>query len=259
MARLIESFARLPGIGRKTASRLAYHVMRMDYDQAMEFASAIVDARNNLHYCACCQNISDEELCPICADESRDRGVICVVERPRDIPSIEKTREFRGLYHVLHGLISPIDGVGPEELRVKELLERVGAGGVREIIMATNPTVEGEATALYLARLLKPFDVTVTRLAFGLPVGGDLEYADEVTLSRALEGRREMQKNKKQKRGGVPGARTLGTGDAAPLFRAKPAARGRSGRKGCMGGMRMCMEFTVFCPRRVCRRCQRRD
>ena len=122
VARLIESFARLPGIGRKTASRLAYHVMRMDYDQAMEFASAIVDARNNLHYCACCQNISDEELCPICADESRDRGVICVVERPRDIPSIEKTREFRGLYHVLHGLISPIDGVGPEELRVKELL-----------------------------------------------------------------------------------------------------------------------------------------
>ena len=192
VARLIESFARLPGIGRKTAARLAYHVMRMDYDQAMEFASAIVDARNNLHYCACCQNISDEELCPICADESRDRGVICVVERPRDIPSIEKTREFRGLYHVLHGLISPIDGVGPEELRVKELLERVGAGGVREIIMATNPTVEGEATALYLARLLKPFDVTVTRLAFGLPVGGDLEYADEVTLSRALEGRREM-------------------------------------------------------------------
>ncbi|MBQ3391571.1 MAG: recombination protein RecR [Clostridia bacterium] len=192
VSRLIESFSKLPGIGRKTASRLAYHVIHMSYEEAMEFAAAIVDAHENLHYCACCQNLSDEELCPICADDARDRSLICVVERPRDIPSIEKTREFHGLYHVLHGLISPIDGIGPEQLKIKELLERVGKGDVKEIIMATNPTVEGEATALYLARLLNPFDVTVTRLAFGLPVGGDLEYADEVTLSRAIEGRQKI-------------------------------------------------------------------
>ncbi|MBQ3076627.1 MAG: recombination protein RecR [Clostridia bacterium] len=192
IARLMESFARLPGIGRKTASRLAYHVMRMEEAEAMEFAAAIVDARNNLHYCSCCQNLSDEELCPICADDSRDPSMICVVERPRDIPSLEKTREFTGYYHVLHGLISPIDGIGPDQLKIRELVERVSGGEVREVIMATNPTVEGEATALYIARLLRPFEVTVSRLAFGLPVGGDLEYADEVTLTRALEGRREI-------------------------------------------------------------------
>ena len=192
LEKLVEQFAKLPGVGYKSAQRLAFHVLSLPAEEAQAFADAITDAKRSVTLCPTCQNLTAGGLCPICADESRDRGVICVVERPRDIPSIEKTREFHGLYHVLHGLISPIDGVGPEELRVKELLERVGAGGVREIIMATNPTVEGEATALYLARLLKPFDVTVTRLAFGLPVGGDLEYADEVTLSRALEGRREI-------------------------------------------------------------------
>ena len=191
VTRLIDCFAKLPGIGRKTASRLAYHILRMDEADAVAFAQAILNARQNLQYCSCCQTISDGKLCPICSDGSRDPALICVVERPRDIPAIERTREFHGRYHVLHGLISPIDGVGPEELRIRELLERVHTG-VGEVIMATNPTVEGEATALYLARLLKPFDITVTRLAFGLPVGGDLEYADEVTLSRALEGRREI-------------------------------------------------------------------
>ncbi|NLT58504.1 MAG: recombination protein RecR [Clostridiales bacterium] len=190
--RLIDCFARLPGIGRKTASRLAYHLLRMEEEEALAFARAIVEARQNLHYCLCCQTISDGEYCPICADGARSGSEICVVERPRDIPAIEKTREFHGRYHVLHGLISPLDGIGPEELRIKQLVERVGQEGVEEVIMATNPTVEGEATALYLARLLKPFGVRVTRLAFGLPVGGDLEYADEVTLTRALEGRRDI-------------------------------------------------------------------
>jgi recombination protein RecR len=192
VARLIDCFAKLPGIGRKTASRLAFHVIRMERADQEAFAKAIMDAAENLKYCTVCQNISDDELCPICADRRRDPSVICVVERPRDIPSIERTREFTGLYHVLHGLISPIDGIGPDQLKVKELVTRVAKGGISEVIMATNPTVEGEATALYIARLLEPFGVTTTRLAFGLPVGGDLEYADEVTLSRAIEGRREI-------------------------------------------------------------------
>ncbi len=189
---LIDCFAALPGVGRKTASRLAFHVVRMDKQKAAKFAEAIVNVAENIKHCNICQNISDEDICPICSDDGRDSAIICVVERPRDIPSIEKTREFKGLYHVLHGLISPIDGIGPEEIKVKELVNRVASSDVSEVIMATNPTVEGEATALYIARLLEPFGVTVTRLAFGLPVGGDLEYADEITLTRAIEGRREI-------------------------------------------------------------------
>lgn len=192
LSKLIEQFERLPGIGHKTAQRLAFHVLGLPSGQAEAFADAILDARKKIHTCACCQNLTDSELCPICANDARDKSTVCVVEDPQDVMAFERTREFNGLYHVLHGAISPLDGVGPEQLRIKELMARLGDGVIQEVIMATNPTVEGEATASYISRLLKPMGIRVTRLAYGIPVGGDLEYADEVTLSRALEGRSEI-------------------------------------------------------------------
>lgn len=192
LERLIEQFAKLPGIGRKGATRLAYQVLAMDRAQALEFAQAIEQAHIKIHRCRVCQNFTENEVCSICADENRDKSTICVVETPRDVTAFERTREYRGLYHVLHGLISPMDGIGAEHLTVKELLARLTESEVKELIMATNPTVEGEATAMYLARLVKPFGIKVTRLAYGLPVGGNLEYADEVTLGRSLANRGEL-------------------------------------------------------------------
>ena len=192
LERLIEQFAKLPGIGRKGATRLAYQVLGMEKDEALEFARAIEEAHTKIHRCKVCQNFTEDEQCAICANEGRDRSVICVVENPRDVSAFERTREFRGVYHVLHGLISPMDGVSAEQLTIKELLARVNQGGVQEIIMATNPTVEGEATAMYVAKLIKPLGVKVTRLAYGLPVGSNLEYADEVTLGRSLANRGEL-------------------------------------------------------------------
>lgn len=192
LQRLIEQFERLPGIGSKTAQRLAYHVLNMPGEQAAEFARAITDAHEKIRRCEVCCNFSDQEKCPVCRSETRDRSTICVVETPRDAVAIEGTREYKGVYHVLHGVISPLNGIGPDQLTVKELLARLNNGEVTEVIMATNPTVEGEATAMYLSRLLKPLGIRTTRLAYGIPVGGDLEYADDVTLARALEGRSEL-------------------------------------------------------------------
>ena len=192
LERLTEQFARLPGIGTKTAQRLAFHVLGGTKEEAEAFAQAILDAKERVTTCPCCQNITDLELCPICADPKRDRSVICVVADPRDVVALERAREFRGVYHVLHGVISPMNHVGPDDIKVRELLGRVAQGDVREVIMATNPDTEGEATAMYLSRLLRPLEVKVTRLAYGVPVGSQLEYADEVTLLRALEGRQEM-------------------------------------------------------------------
>lgn len=190
--RLTDQFERLPGIGHKTAARLAYYMLSRPEQEVQDFSSALLEAKKNIRYCKCCQNLTDTELCSICADTGRDRSVICVVEDPRDVMAFERTREYNGLYHVLHGAISPMDGIGPDSLRIKELMTRLSGNEVQELIMATNPTVEGEATASYLSRLVHPMGITVTRLAYGIPVGGDLEYADEVTLSRALEGRREL-------------------------------------------------------------------
>ena len=190
--KLVEQFEQLPGIGSKTAQRLAYFVLNLPKEKEKEYDDAIVSAHEKILYCKVCCNLTDGELCPICRIEARDRSVICVVEDPRDVFAFERTHEFKATYHVLHGAISPLSGIGPEQLCIKELLARVQDGTVQEVIMATNPTVEGEATAMYLSRLLKPLGIKVTRLAYGIPVGGDLEYADEVTLSRAIEGRREM-------------------------------------------------------------------
>ena len=195
LAKLIEHFRALPGIGSKTAVRLAYHVLDMDAAKARALAEAIVEAREKIGFCSVCGNLSDQDPCAICASEKRDRSKICVVEQPQDVAAVERMKDYKGLYHVLHGSLSPLSGVGPENLRVKELLHRLeGEAGaeVQEIIMATNPTVEGEATAMYLARLLKPAGLKVTRIAHGLPIGGDLEYADEVTLAKALENRKEI-------------------------------------------------------------------
>ena len=189
---LISQFERLPGIGKKTAQRLAYSILNQPPERAQKFADALVNARQKIHFCKCCQGFTDKEICDICENIGRDKSVICVVAEPKDIFTFEKTREFSGLYHVLHGLISPLDGVGPDQLRIKELMARLSDSTVKEIIMATNPTVEGEATASYFSRLVKPLGVKVTRLAYGIPVGGDLEYADEFTLARALEGRNEI-------------------------------------------------------------------
>jgi len=190
---LAEKFAALPGIGMKTAQRLAFAVMEMPEENARDFADAILNAKHKVHDCPVCQNLTESDTCSICSNARRDHSTICVVEGPKDVAAIERTHEYDGLYHVLHGLISPLDGVSPEHLRVKQLLSRVQAGGVQELIMATNPSVEGEATAMYLSRLLKPMGVKVTRLAFGLPVGGVIEYTDEVTLFRALSNRSEME------------------------------------------------------------------
>ena len=189
---LAEQFARLPGIGMKTAQRLAYFVMSMSDEEAQAFAKAILYAHKTVHACSICQNLTDKDVCPICSDEPRDHSTICVVENPKDVEAFERTREYNGVYHVLHGLISPIDGVTPDKLRIKELLARIAKGNVSEVIMATNPTREGEATAMYVSRLLKPLGIKVTRLAFGLPMGAILEYADEVTLYKALENRNEI-------------------------------------------------------------------
>lgn len=189
---LAEKFGRLEGVGKKTAMRMAFSVLELDVEEAEDFARAILDAKEKIHLCPICQNLTDREVCPICADEERDRSVICVVTDARTVLAMEKVREYRGTYHVLHGLISPMNGITPEQLKIKELLARVATGEVGEVIVATNPTVEGEATAMYLSRLLQPFGVRVTRLAYGVPVGADLEYADEVTLYRALEGRRDV-------------------------------------------------------------------
>ena len=189
---LADQFARLPGIGGKTAQRLAFHVLSLPLEDAEEFAAAIVQAKNEVHTCPRCQNLTDRELCPICDDDTRDGSVICVVAEPRDVIAMERSREFRGTYHVLHGVISPLNHVTQDDIKIRELLQRVGTGDVREVIMATNPDTEGEATAMYISRLLRPMEVKVTRLAYGVPVGSQLEYADEVTLSRALEGRQEI-------------------------------------------------------------------
>lgn len=189
---LIDRFAALPGIGRKSAQRLAFHVLSLPQGEAEQFAAAIMQARQSVHTCPVCQNLTDGELCPICASDRRDKSVICVVAEPKDVASIERSREFSGVYHVLHGVLSPMNHVGPDDLRIAELVQRVAAGGVSEVIMATNPDTEGDTTAMYVSRLLKPFDVKVTRLAYGIPVGSNLEFADDATLLRALEGRREM-------------------------------------------------------------------
>jgi len=189
---LADQFARLPGIGGKTAQRLAFHVLSLPLEDAESFAEAILEAKRTVHTCPVCQNLTDRELCPICDDDMRDHSVICVVAEPKDVIAMERSREFRGVYHVLHGVISPLNHVTQDDIRIKELLMRVGNGDVREIIMATNPDTEGEATAMYISRLLRPMEVKVTRLAYGVPVGSQLEYADEVTLSRALEGRQEI-------------------------------------------------------------------
>ena len=192
LERLTEQFARLPGIGGKTAQRLAFHVLSLPQEDAEIFAKSILEAKRTVHTCRVCQNLTDRELCAICDDPERDQGVICVVAEPRDVVAMERSREYNGVYHVLHGVISPLNHVGPDDLKIRELLNRVAQGGVREVIMATNPDTEGEATAMYLSRLLRPLEVKVTRLAYGIPVGSQLEYADEITLLRALEGRREM-------------------------------------------------------------------
>ena len=189
---LIDGFASLPGIGRKSAQRLAFHILSLPAGEAEGFANAVLEAREKVHTCPVCQNLTEEELCPICSSDRRDKSVVCVVSEPRDVLSIERSREYNGLYHVLHGALSPMNRIGPEDLRIRELLARMADGEIREVIMATNPDTEGDATAMYISRLLKPLEVKVTRLGFGVPVGGNLEYADDATLLRALEGRREM-------------------------------------------------------------------
>ena len=189
---LIDSFASLPGIGRKSAQRLAFHILSLPAEEAEDFANAVLDARKNVHTCPVCQNLTDGELCPVCASPNRDRSTICVVSEPRDVLSIERGREYNGTYHVLHGVLSPMNHVGPDDLRIRELLNRVAEGEISEVIMATNPDTEGDATAMYISRLLRPFEVKVTRLGFGVPVGSNLEYADDATMLKALEGRREM-------------------------------------------------------------------
>lgn len=189
---LADHFARLPGIGGKTAQRLAFHVLELPLEEAQAFSDAIMEAKRAVHTCPNCQNLTDRPLCPICDDPTRDQSTICVVAEPRDVIAMERSREYRGVYHVLHGVISPLNHVTQDDIRIRELLQRVGKGDVQEVIMATNPDTEGEATAMYISRLLRPMEVKVTRLAYGVPVGSQLEYADEVTLSRALEGRQEI-------------------------------------------------------------------
>ncbi|MBE2914255.1 MULTISPECIES: recombination mediator RecR [Anoxybacillus] len=192
ISKLIDSFMKLPGIGPKTAVRLAFFVLNMKEDVVLDFAKALVNAKRNLTYCSSCGHITDKDPCYICEDDKRDRSVICVVQDPKDVIAMEKMKEYNGLYHVLHGAISPMEGIGPEDIKIAELLRRLQDETVQEVILATNPNIEGEATAMYISRLLKPTGVKITRIAHGLPVGGDLEYADEVTLSKALEGRREL-------------------------------------------------------------------
>lgn len=190
--RLIEEFSKLPGIGQKTAQRLAFYVLNLPKEDAENFATAILNAKSTVFTCKKCQNLTDQELCPICSNPVRDKQLICVVADPKDVVAFERTREFHGLYHVLHGTISPLNHIGPDDIRIRELLSRIAEDDVQEVIIATNPDTEGEATAMYISRLLKPFQIRVTRLAYGIPMGSHLEYIDEVTLMRALEGRREI-------------------------------------------------------------------
>ena len=192
VARLIEEFEKLPGIGNKTAQRLAYYVLNMPQPEAEGFAQAVLEAKEKVHACEVCQNLTDKEVCSICSSAKRDRSTICVVEGPKDVVAMERTREYTGVYHVLHGALSPMAGTGPSDIRIKELVTRLGKEEIIEVILATSSTVEGEATAMYIARLIKPFGVKTTRIAHGIPMGGDLEYTDEVTLAKALEGRREV-------------------------------------------------------------------
>ncbi|EPR14453.1 recombination mediator RecR [Ruminiclostridium papyrosolvens] len=192
VAKLVEEFQKLPGIGHKSAQRLAFHVINMPMEKVQKLSDSILEAKQKTRYCSICSNLTDIDPCPLCSGTSRDKSVICVVQDPRDVVAMERTREFKGLYHVLHGAISPMQGIGPEEIRIKELISRLGSGEVKEVILATNPNVEGEATAMYVSKLIKPLGVKATRIAHGIPVGGDLEYADEVTLAKALEGRREI-------------------------------------------------------------------
>lgn len=189
---LIDQFARLPGIGKKSAQRLAFHIIDMSKEQADDFCNSVKEAKEKIRYCSVCQNLTDSEVCTLCKDDGRDRSVICVVEEPKDVIALERTRQYNGLYHVLHGTISPMNGVTPADIKIKELLNRLKDDTVKEIIMATNASVEGEATAMYISHIVKPLGIKCTRLAYGLPVGGDLEYADEVTLTRAIEGRSEL-------------------------------------------------------------------
>lgn len=189
---LIDSFASLPGVGKKSAQRLAFHMLGLPEGEAEAFAAAILEAREKVHTCPVCQNLTDSELCPVCKNERRDKSVVCVVAEPRDVMSIERSREYNGSYHVLHGVLSPMSHVGPDDIRIAELVKRVAEGGIEEVIMATNPDTEGDTTAMYISRLLKPFEVKVSRLAYGIPVGSNLEFTDDATLLRALEGRREM-------------------------------------------------------------------
>lgn len=192
IAKLIEGFTKLPGIGPKTATRLAFFVLKMKEDDVVDLAKALVNAKRKLLYCSQCQNITDVDPCYVCSDKARDPSCICVVQEPKDFIAMERTKEFHGTYHILHGAISPMEGIGPEDIRLPELLNRLKDEQIKELILATNPNLEGEATAMYISRLVKPFGIRVTRIAHGLPVGGDLEYADEVTLTKALEGRREL-------------------------------------------------------------------
>lgn len=192
LSKLVEQFERMPGIGHKSAQRLAFHVLNMTKQEAENFSKIILEAHEKIKRCSVCCNLAEDEKCPICKSESRDKSIICVVEDPRDVIAFERTHEYNGTYHVLHGVISPMNGIGPEDITIKELLARIGSDEVKEVIMATNPTVEGEATAMYISRLLKPMGITVSRLAYGVPVGAELEYADEVTLTKALEGRRTI-------------------------------------------------------------------
>lgn len=192
VATLIEELSKLPGVGKKTAQRLAFYILSMDKDEANKLAKSIINAKEKIKYCSICNNLTDTDPCNICSDKKRDSSIICVVEDPRDVVAMERTREFNGLYHVLHGSISPMEGIGPEDIKIKELLQRIQEYPVKEIILATNPTIEGEATAMYISKLIKPLGIKATRIAHGIPVGGDLEYTDEVTLSKALEGRREI-------------------------------------------------------------------
>ena len=192
LANLIEQFEALPGIGHKTAQRRAFYILNSPKQYAEDFAKALTDAKETIKYCQVCQNITDKDTCDMCNDDTRDKSIICVIETPKDALLIEKTHEYHGMYHILHGAISPMDGIGPSDIKIKELLTRLNNSEVKEIIMATNPNIEGEATAMYIAKLVKPLGIKVTRIANGVPVGGDLEYADEITLTKAIEGRREM-------------------------------------------------------------------
>lgn len=191
-SKLVDVFRKMPGVGSKSAVRMAYHILSLSDDETKEIISAISDAKQKIHYCSICQNITETDPCEICSNPKRDRTLLCVMDKPKDVIALEKTREYFGLYHVLHGSISPMDGIGPDDLKIKELLSRVAEGEFKEIIMANNPSIEGEATAMYISKLLKPFGVKVSRIAYGVPVGGDLEYADQITLAKAIEGRREI-------------------------------------------------------------------